>query len=66
MVDEKEMVVEAGCMEKMLKPMPHGSGVLFIKNAFVEGFGNSLFCNEARTAALEMTVAKKGRGGSLL
>jgi hypothetical protein len=46
--------------------MQQGLGKLFIKNAFVEGFGNPLSCNEARMTALEMTDAKKGRGGSLL
>ena len=53
-------------MEKMLKLIPHGLGALQMKNAFVEGFGNPLSCNEARMTALEMTDAKKGRGGSLL
>jgi len=53
-------------MEKMLKLMPHGLGALQIKNAFVEGLGNPLSCNEARMTALEMTDAEKGRGGSLL
>ena len=53
-------------MEKMLKPMPHGLGKLFIEKAFVEGFGNPLSCIDARRTALEMTDAKKGLGGSLL
>ena len=53
-------------MEKTLYLMPQGFGALQIKNAFVEGAGNSFGCKEARTRALEMTDVKKGLGGSRL